>query len=296
VTTLQILVPFHDDPEGFALSLRSIEAQTWKGDRETIVCDDGSSPQNQSRLDEIVARSRERIRVITNTRNRGRPYARNVLLDAADAKYVAWLDAGDEWYPRKVELQLEALYGARFSGTPEGVWCTCDYDWQWLGSRKRKLVQQVDGDPISNLFLGSLRAYLWTILGPTRAFKDVGYFDLNLPRLQDLDFFLRFVAKGGRLLRAPTDEPLCVYHKSDVGRAGREVLRCSEYVFEKHSILLMTHSRRFRRNRRFQQYQLAARFTSNNGETARTALYLGGAAVTNPIGFVRWLVKTKGKL
>jgi glycosyltransferase involved in cell wall biosynthesis len=296
--TLSILVPHYNDPEGLALSLASIEAQTWQGPREVVVVDDGSKPEHQAGLDEVVAQSRERVRLIRSGINRGRPYTRNVLLDAAAGKYLTWLDAGDEYYPGKIEWQLEGLYRARLEHPGDAVWCTCHSHWHWQRSKaKKKLIPQgVDGDQASNLFLGSMRGYLYTLMGTTQSFRDVGYFDLALPRLQDIDFFLRFVEKGGRFVLPPTAEPLCLYHKTDVGRRGEEVLRCNRYLLRKHSLLLMQHSRRYRRNRTLQQYELAARFTLNNGEHLKTALLLARGALTHPIGLARFLVKSRGKL
>jgi glycosyltransferase involved in cell wall biosynthesis len=297
IPTISILIPHYNDPDGLALTLRSIEAQTWKGTRDIFVCDDGSRPEELDRALEVAASSSEHVTVIPNRVNRGRPYTRNVLLDAARGKYLTWCDSGDEYYPDKLALQLEGLYRAREEGIDQPVWCTCNSDWRWQGSRKTKLIrQQVEGNQVSNLLLSTLRAYLYTLLGTTQSFRDVGYFDLNLPRLQDLDFFLRFVSKGGVLILPPTNDPLCLYHKTDVGRSGQEVLRCNQYLFRKHSALLLTRSRRFRRNRRFEQYQLAARFSSNNNDRARTSMYLAASAIESPFGFARWLVKSRGRL
>lgn len=310
MTTLSILIPHYNDAEGLALTLRSIEAQTWRGDREIVVCDDGSRADQRAKLDEVLAATTERVILVENRVNRGRPYTRNVLLDNARGKYTTWCDAGDEYYPRKLELQLEAWFLARarrLLPPAEGdavqpphlgpVWITCASHWRWQGSPSTKLIRQdVSGDQVNNLLLGSLRGYLYTLLGTTQSFRDVGYFDLQLPRLQDLDFFLRFVSKGGRLLLPPTTEPLCIYHKSDVGRDGAEVLACNEYLFRKHAALLIARSRRYRRNRRFQQLQLAARFTHNNNDRRRTNLYLAQAALVSPMSFARWLFKSKGQL
>lgn len=296
--TLSILIPHYNDAEGLALALRSIEGQTWRGDREVVVVDDGSRPEELARVDELLARSPERVRLICNGVNRGRPHTRNVLLDAARGKYLTWLDSGDEYYPAKVEWQLEGLYRARLERPGVAVWCTCSSHWHWQESKAKKKVvpQAVDGDQASNLFLGTLRGYLYTLVGTTQSFRDVGYFDLALPRLQDIDFFLRFVEKGGIFVLPPTDEPLCVYHKTDVGRRGLEVLRCNRHLLRKHAALLMKHSRRYRKNRALQQYELAARFTSNNGEYLKTAGLLAQAALTHPLGLVRHMIRSRGKL
>lgn len=295
MTELCVLMPHFQDPEAVELSLRSIEAQTWKGDREVIIADDGSSPETLSRLEEVVDRSSERVRLLRNRSNRGRPYTRNVLLDAADAQYAAWLDAGDEWYPTKLEWQIGTLEGDR-GGIDGPVWCTCNYDWQWKGAKRRSRKQQVDGDQARNLLGGSLGAYLWTLVAETQAFTDVGYFDLRLPRLQDLDFFLRFATKGGRLVLPGTPEPLCVYHKTDVGRRGQEVLGCFKYLHRKHTAVLMQQSRKFRRKRKYDIHMHAARFTQNNGEHARTALYMGAAALHSPAAFTKKMIKDRGRL
>lgn len=296
MTTLSILLPHYNDPKGFELSLRSIEAQTWRGTREIVVCDDGSRPKELAELERICASTAETVKLLRNEENRGRPYTRNVLLDAADGKYTAWLDAGDEWYPEKLQHQFNGLYRARLQGFTKVVWCTTNYDWQWAGAKKRIREQNVAGDQIGNMLTGSLGAYLWTVLGTTQSFRDVGHFDLKLTRLQDLDFFIRFLSKDGMLILPPTAEPLVVYHKSDIGKNGEEIARCFNYVFDKHSAHLMTRSRSFRRNRRFHVNMHAARFTDNNDQPLQTAMYLGRAAVTSPVAFVRTMVRNKGRL
>lgn len=296
MTTLSIAIPHYNDPEGLELALRSVEAQTWRGDREIIICDDGSREEDYERVVAITEQSRERITLLRNPTNRGRPYTRNVLLDAASGKFLAWLDAGDEWYPDKIQTQLDGLYRARFLEFDRPSWCTCNFDWQWDGGRPKLRVQHVDGNQLNNLWLSRLGAYLWTLLGTTESFRNVGYFDLNLPRLQDLDFFIRFVAQGGMLIKPPDDRPLCVYHKSDSGRQGQQVLACYRYLQAKHAALLMSRSRRFRRNRTHHMYMHAARFTANNGDIARTVRYLATAAALSPIAFTKKMVKNRGRL
>lgn len=296
MTTLSVLVPHYDDPEGLRLSLDSVARQTWRGDLKVIVCDDGSKPESFEALERVVAGASVPVHVIRNARNRGRPYTRNVLLDAADGRYTAWLDSGEEWYPNKLAEQMAGLYRARYKKFPRPVWCTCNYDWQWYDRQPRLRKQRVQSDQIANLLTGTLAAYLWTLLGPTSTFRDVGYFDLKLTRLQDLDFFLRFTEKGGMLILPPSHEALCVYHKSDIGRDGREIFRCFRYLHERHAPVLLQHSRKFRRNRRFHTCLHAARFTKNNGDTLGTGAFLARAFVTHPLGFGRWLVNKRGQL
>src|SRR3546814_20664979 len=78
------------------------------------------------------------------------------------------------------------------------IWITCNYDWAWVGRKKKKLAQKTEQDQTKALLMGSsLRAYLWTLLGTAETFKNVGWFDERFPRMQDLDYFLRFLNHGG---------------------------------------------------------------------------------------------------
>jgi len=296
IPTLSILMPHYEDPAGAEASLESITRQRWRGTREVVIYDDGSSAVAFDELQTVCETSPEPIRILRNETNRGRPFARNSLLDAADGKYTAWLDAGDEWYPDKIGAQLDAIYRTRHKGFDHPVWVTCNYDWQWEGGKPKLRRQRVEGDQVTALFLGGLAAYLWTTMALTSAFKQVGYFDLELPRLQDLDFFLRFCEKGGRLVMPDTQDPLCVYHKSDIGRDGQQVLECFKYIYEKHAPALSRHSSGFRRNRELHMYMHAARFTRNNGDRLRTAALLGRSALAHPAGFAKRMWKTKGRL
>src|SRR5688572_3798090 len=102
MATLDILIPYYNDPEGLVTSLRSVVSQSWEGDKRVVVVDDGSSLDAKRAVQAIVsdfrqgdsAQSQLTIDLLHNEVNRGRPYTRNVLLDSIDSRYVAWLDAG----------------------------------------------------------------------------------------------------------------------------------------------------------------------------------------------------------
>lgn len=296
MTTISILLPHYNDPEGFLLTLRSIEAQTFRGPMEIVVCDDGSRPEHLAQVERIVEESPSRIVLLKNPVNRGRPYTRNVLLDAAGGIYLTWVDSADELYPRKLSVQLDALYRTKLLRFDRPAWVTCNYDMHWIGGGKPRLGRQrVEGDQATSLFLATLRAYLWTLLGTTQSFRDVGYFDTKLPRLQDLDFFLRFVEKGGMFVMPDTHDALCVYHKSDIGKDADMIAECYRHIYDKHAPLLMSHSARFRRNRLYDLNMLAARFAANNDDALKTAAYLGRAALCSPASFARKALRSKGR-
>ncbi|UWU16938.1 glycosyltransferase family 2 protein (plasmid) [Rhizobium sullae] len=291
---LDILIPHFNDTAGLDLSLRSIEAQTWPGQVRVVIADDGSDALTKTKLREVAASFSFKIEIIENEENRGRPYTRNVLLAAIESPYVAWLDAGDEWYPLKLEKQFEKLAELEQTNGGNPFWVTCNYDWVWTGGLRRRRVQKVDGDQLKSLLIGSqLRAYLWTLIGPAATFKDVGWFDERLPRMQDLDFFIRFQMHGGRIYNATKTEPLCAYHKSDEGRKALEIRECNQIIFDKHRTLFRRYGDRFCEMRLFRMDMLAWRFAQNNGDIVLARHFMRKAATRRPIAFAKHVWKSK---
>lgn len=287
---IDVLLPHYNDIDGLRLTLHSIAAQTWRGAIRIVVCDDGSGQtvvrHVRALCEEICDDSRLTYHLVQNPENRGRPYTRNVLLDSIDSPYVAWIDSGDEWYARKIELQLSRLYEELACGETQ-FWVTCDYDWQWIGGKKLPRQQNIENDNVKKLFIGSqFRAYLWTIIAPAGCIKSVGWFDEKLTRLQDLDFFLRFAMSGGRFVKPHNAGPLCVYHKSDMGRDAGEIRRCNYYIFEKFFPILEGFGEIFSKNRKYNAEKLAARIAINNKKYLyATGSYLRAFAC-KPKGFV----------
>ena len=297
MSRLDVLVPHFRDPEGLALSLASVAAQGWTGDLRLVIVDDGS-PEAEFRAVEAAAAGLDLPAAIArNPTNRGRPYTRNRLLDMVEGDFVAWIDAGDVWYPSKLERQFEHLARLRFAGADVGrVWVTCNYDWQWSGRRARHTTQDVSGDQLKELMLGSkLRAYLWTLLGQASSFRAIGRFDEELPRLQDLDFFIRFVRAGGVLAAPPGREALCRYHKSDLGRDAAEIRACNRRIFAKYRSSFEGYGPDFLAGIRYNAETLSARYAKNNGDTLTRARYLARAFVADPkrtLGLARrWLAQ-----
>jgi len=280
--SLDVLIPHFNDVEGLELSLMSVQKQVWPYTIRVVIADDGSSKEVYRKLEALVGTYPFEIVLIRNVQNRGRPYTRNVLLSHIDSSLVTWLDAGDEWFANKSMAQLEAL--DNYSQSVKGLcWATCNYNWKWKDKKPILCNQMVDGDPINSLLSGKkLRAYLWTIMAPAETFREVGFFDEKLPRLQDLDYFLRFISLGGKLVKPNNNEPLCTYHKSDLGRDARQIRDCNHYIFKKHYSLYFQYGEQFIKSRKYDMDLLSARYALNNKKHILAFYYLSNALYRRP--------------
>lgn len=294
--TCDVLIPHRDDLPGLERALASLSAQTWQGPLRVVVVDDASVAVKAAELRQVLTESGLSFDLSFNTQWRGRPYTRNRLLERSVSPWTSWLDAGDVWYDTKLELQFAQLARLASLGTDLArVWVTCDYHQAWSKRELELCVQDPSGDPTRALLEGqTLRAYLWTLLSSRTAMRWVGKFDERLSRLQDLDFFLRFLEAEGRLEVPERGQhsqglPLCRYEKSDHGRSAREVHRASLFVLKKHRALLTGYGERFERQRKVQADILALRVAKNNRDYAAVARYAALGLLRDPVQTVRQL-------
>ena len=101
---ISIIVPVFNAGKYIEDTIQSVRSQTYK-DWELILVDDYSSDNSADYIEKLAAED-ERIRLIRNDRNEGAAMARNTGIEAAQGRYIAFLDADDIWAPDKLEEEL----------------------------------------------------------------------------------------------------------------------------------------------------------------------------------------------
>lgn len=109
--TVDVIIPAFNAAEYIERTILSVLNQTMLP-RQIIVVDDGSNDNTPSIVREIRS---ELVRLITVT-NGGVSRARNIGIRAAEAKYVAFLDADDVWDSHKLEAQVACLESTESAG------------------------------------------------------------------------------------------------------------------------------------------------------------------------------------
>lgn len=101
---VSIVTPAYNAARHIQEMIASVQAQTL-ADWELIVVDDYSRDETASVVRGFADRD-PRIRLIEQAKNSGPAAARQRALDAAKARYIAFLDSDDIWLPGKLEDQI----------------------------------------------------------------------------------------------------------------------------------------------------------------------------------------------
>jgi glycosyltransferase involved in cell wall biosynthesis len=196
-SSVSVIIPTIDGNERTRRAVRSALHQTLPP-MEVIVVDDGSP---QSLNAKALGDGDPRVIVVRLPSNRGAAGARQVGAEAARGQFLAFLDADDAWLPQKLEKQLAFLEVNSKAAPLVAVSCG------WLTTRPASR-REVTRMPIPSASLLDFLSGCWfcpgsTLLLAREAFFQVGAFDQQLPRLEDLEWGIRFALSGGQLLVAP---------------------------------------------------------------------------------------------
>ena len=101
---ISVIMPCWKSEKFISDTINSVLNQTYH-DWELLIVDD-FSPDNTAKILENYCKLDSRIKVFRQPQNGGPAKARNRALDAAQGRWVAFLDSDDIWDPTKLERQL----------------------------------------------------------------------------------------------------------------------------------------------------------------------------------------------
>ncbi|TQM90353.1 glycosyltransferase family 2 protein [Roseinatronobacter monicus] len=196
---VSVLLPAYNAEAFLGRAIRSVRDQSFP-DWELLIVDDGSA-DGTAGLAQAESVKDARIAVYSSQRNMGAAAARNLGLEHARGRYIAFIDADDEWLPEKLEAQLAHLHKTGASFGYSGFW-------RVIGSQRRriKVPQQVTRDQLLHgNVIGCLTAiYDSAVLGK----MPMPDFALSHDYALWLDLLERGPAVG-------VDRPLAIYHRQE---------------------------------------------------------------------------------
>lgn len=192
---VSVVVPCFNHARFLPRAVQCILAQTF-ADWEAIVVDDGSTddtPQVGAQFTD------SRVRYIRQE-NRGLSGARNAGIRAAEGRYLAFLDADDEWEPRFLETChsiLSALGGVAAVVTLSSF---IDERGQVLPQSGGQIVEPAS---FGNRLLEGGFFPVHAVLVRADVVRSVGMFDESLTSVEDWDLWLRIVRHGAKVAGTP---------------------------------------------------------------------------------------------
>ncbi len=195
---ITVIVPAYNAEKYLAGCLDSVICQTFTG-WELIVADDGSSDRTGRIADEYAAKD-GRIKVI-HLSNRGVSAARNAGIDAANGKYLAFVDADDLIEPD----YLKTLYEKAEDSNADIVQCSFFVDSDENKTPDTNPVDKTyeDADSVMKAFFagthGDIRDSVWAKLFRRETFADIR-FDAGLSIYEDGYYVYQCCKKAAKVL------------------------------------------------------------------------------------------------
>jgi len=104
---VSIITPTFNAEKFIRATIESVLNQSYQN-WEMILVDDASTDKTVSIIKEFAQKD-NRLKLTELPKNSGNGFARNIALEKATGKYIAYLDADDIWFSMKLENQIQFL-------------------------------------------------------------------------------------------------------------------------------------------------------------------------------------------
>ncbi len=105
MATVSVIMPCHNGSATLRQAVDSVLTQSY-ADWELLIIDDASTDDSVALAEEYCAKD-SRIKLLYTAASTGKPATpRNVGIEAAVGRFIAFLDCDDQWLPGKLEHQL----------------------------------------------------------------------------------------------------------------------------------------------------------------------------------------------
>jgi glycosyltransferase involved in cell wall biosynthesis len=195
---LSVIIPVYKDAEGLAVTLRSLQTQSWpRANCEILVANDGADPQVSELCDGMG------VTEVSLPVNRGSYAARNAALAHARGEWIAFADADVRVDPRWCETGCAGLADSDLVAGRTVI--------DLAGGRSMAgLFQVCFAFPAKHYACDLGMVQTVNLFARRRAFADAGFFDDRLRSGGDLEWSQRATGKAGKSVHY--EESAVVYH------------------------------------------------------------------------------------
>jgi glycosyltransferase involved in cell wall biosynthesis len=187
---VSVIIPTFNRCELLKLTLRSVQAQTFK-DLEIIIVDDGSKDNTREVIEQLQNIDRRIVYIYQE--NRGLPSARNTGIKNSHGKYIAFLDSDDLWKLEKIEKQLlifnqneeiDVVYTDCIYVDLNGEIINCHVPEDDAHFQHLSLYEKL-------LYFDAITGSASSVMAKKESIIKTGYFDEKLCSSEDIDYWRR---------------------------------------------------------------------------------------------------------
>jgi len=242
VGDVSVIVPAYNARSTIHRALEGVSRQTLKP-REVIVVDDGSSDGTAEEARACAASLNGVDLIVVEQPNAGAGAARNRAVFAAHGRYLAFLDADDEWLPEKLERSLSLITQGSLTLIAHNGWIVADGQVSEIdiASRFRASFENLPHGLYRRGFISTS-----SVVARRDAVTAAGGFDETLRVGQDFDLWLKMLCKPNAQYEV-FDDKLTRYHISRQGITSNSALRLADTlrIAVRHAPSLYRCNRRF---------------------------------------------------
>jgi len=196
---VSVIMPVYNGSNYLSSAIGSALGQTYSA-IQLIIVDDCSTDNSEQIIKNYL--SDARILFIRNNTNLGVATSRNVALEYATGKFIAFLDQDDIWLPNKLELQVAAAKKHPEVGLLHSLYARIDTKGALL-PEYLKLDRSQFGNSSAKIDVDNVFEELFicndiqplTSLIPKKVLDEVGWFNPDLPGVDDYELWLRIARR-----------------------------------------------------------------------------------------------------
>lgn len=191
---VSVVMPTYRRDESLRRAIKSVLGQTYKQLELIVVNDNGDDGCFSPRVREIVrafAEHDDRVRLIEPTIHKNGAFARNRGAEVSSGMFLAFLDDDDWWVSEKIEHQVNA-----FSALSEEWGVVSCRVMRYRGDKLISVLPKYqDGNVYKDIMLLVSDFATGTLMIRRSLFEEIGGFDENLIRHQDLQLLIQLTFK-----------------------------------------------------------------------------------------------------
>lgn len=175
---VSIILPVYNASDYLEETLASLHKQTY-ANFEIIAYDDASTDNSLAILEAACDDFSCRFLVLCGEENKGVAFSRNACLEQASGKFIAFCDSDDVWFPDKLKLQLDAMYGSEAACCHSSIYICCN-DMKILSFERAKPLVRYQDQKFRNHIPLSSGLYDCSKLGKIRFEEGLAHEDFQM--------------------------------------------------------------------------------------------------------------------